>query len=332
MYSHRRFGGTGVTARLAFQFPHERNAPRSELLSFVKLADDVGYDTIFVPEAWYRDAFTTLGWIAANTRRVRLGPGIVNVFSRTPALIAQSTATLDELSGGRAILGLGTSGPVVIEDWHGVKFESALQRTRETVEIVRQALSGAKVDYNGEIFKLRNFRLGFTAPRTQVPIYLASMGPKNNALTGEIADGWTPIWLPCEGIPAALKEIGKRLDVAPCVVACVTDSVEQGRDLVRPHLAYYVGGMGTFYRDAMARFGFSAEAAAIHSLWRSGHRREAVHAVTDRMVDSVAAVGPAEQCRNRISDYRQSGVDMPVLVMPHGASADIVRNTLESLI
>ena len=133
-----------MTNRIAFQFPHERNVPRSELLSYVQLVDDLGYDTIFVPEAWSRDAFTTLGWIAANTRRAKIGPGIVNVFSRTPALIAQSIATLDELSGGRAVLGLGTSGPVVIENWHGMKFERGLQRTREAVGIIRMASFGSQ--------------------------------------------------------------------------------------------------------------------------------------------------------------------------------------------
>src|SRR5207247_10562617 len=141
-------------------FPHERNASREELLSYVKLVDELGYDTIFVPEAWGRDAFTTLGWIAAHTKRVRIGTGIVNVFSRTPALIAQSVATLDEISGGRAVLGLGTSGPGVIERWHGMRFEDGLRRTRETVEIVRMALSGERVNYAGQIFKLQDFRLG----------------------------------------------------------------------------------------------------------------------------------------------------------------------------
>src|ERR1041385_2926476 len=116
-----------MAERIAFQFPHERNAPREELLSYVRRADELGYDTVFVPEAWGRDAFTTLGWIAANTQRIRLVPGIVNVFSRTPALIAQSIATLDEISGGRAVLGLGTSGPLVIENWHGLRFERALR-------------------------------------------------------------------------------------------------------------------------------------------------------------------------------------------------------------
>jgi alkanesulfonate monooxygenase SsuD/methylene tetrahydromethanopterin reductase-like flavin-dependent oxidoreductase (luciferase family) len=217
-------------ARIAFQFPHERDAPRAEVLSIVKAIDALGYETIFVPEAWGRDAFTTLGWIASETRHVRLGTGIVNVFSRTPALIAQSIATLDEISGGRAVLGLGTSGPIVIENWHGMVFERALQRTRETVEIVRLALAGARVDYAGQIFTLKGFRLGFRPVRDRIPVYLASMGPKNNALTGQIADGWTPIWLPLSGIAAGRSEVNAPVDAAPCVMACVSDSPEQAFD------------------------------------------------------------------------------------------------------
>src|SRR6185295_13264085 len=135
--------------RIGFQFPHERSAPREEILSYVKAVDDLGYDTIFVPEAWGRDAFSTLGWIAANTKNIRLGPGIVNVFSRTPALIAQSIATLDEISGRRALFGLGISVPAVIENLHGMRFGRGLRRTRETVEIVPLVLRGARIDYDG---------------------------------------------------------------------------------------------------------------------------------------------------------------------------------------
>ncbi len=319
-----------MSGRIALQFPHERNAPREEILSYIRAADDLGYDTIFVPEAWGRDAFTTLGWIAANTRRVRLGPGIVNVFSRTPSLIAQSIATLDEISGGRAVLGLGTSGPVVIENWHGLPFERGGRRTRETVQIVRLALSNARVDFEGEIFKLKNFRLGFKPLRDRVPIYIASMGPKNNALTFEIADGWTPIWLSL-GVIAEIRAQRVSIDVAPCVMACVTDPAEQAFDLIRPHVAYYVGGMGTFYRDAFSRSGFPDHAARIHALWQNGQRKDAVNAVTNELISQVAIAGPAEVCRRRLEEYRRSGVDMPVIVVPHGAPSDVFLKTVEAL-
>jgi F420-dependent oxidoreductase-like protein len=319
-----------MTARIGFQFPHERAAPREEIREYIKIVDERGYDAVFVPEAWSRDAFTTLGWIAANTRRIRLGTGIVNVFSRTPALIAQSIATLDEISNGRAILGLGTSGPVVIENWHGMQFERGLERTRETVEIVRLALSGARVDYDGEIFKLRNFRLGFRPLRDRVPIYIASMGPRNNAQTGKIADGWMPTWLPIDGIAAARAEVQGSVDVAPCIMACVTDPPGQAFDLIRPHVAYYVGGMGTFYRDVVARFGFHEEAHQIHALWQSGQRKEAVKAVSDDLIGQVAIAGSAKDAQSRLEHYRRAGVDMPVIVVPHGAPHDVFVRTLET--
>ena len=320
-----------MPGRLAFQFPHERSAPREELLAYVRAVDSLGYDTIFVPEAWSRDAFTTLGWIAASTSKVRMGPGIVNVFSRTPTLIAQSIAALDEISGGRAVLGLGSSGPGVIENWHGMKFERALRRTEESVEIIRLALSGGRVDYDGEIFKLSRFRLGFRPVRDRVSIYIASMGPKNNALTGRIADGWMPIWLPMAGLATARAEVGGTVEVAPCVMACVTERPEEAFDLIRPHVAYYVGGMGTFYRDVVARFGFADAAQQVHSLWQSGKRKEAVNAVTNEMIDALAIAGSAKDCRAKLESWRGAGVDMPVIVVPHGAPHAVFMNTIESL-
>jgi F420-dependent oxidoreductase-like protein len=320
-----------MEGRLGFQFPHERSAPADELLSYVRMADTLGYDTMFVPEAWGRETFSTLGWAAANTSRIKLGPGIANVFSRTPGLLAQSVATLDDLSGGRAVLGLGTSGPAVIENWHGLRFENGLRRTLETVDVVRMALSGSKVDYDGEIFKLRNFRLGFKPPRDRVPIYIGSLGPKNNAQTGRIADGWVPIWLPLEGIKAARAELNAQLDIAPYVMTCVSSAPQEAYDYIRPHLAYYVGGMGTFYRDVMSRFGFPDESTSIHSLWQSGKRKEAVAAVTNAMIDGVAIAGPAAKCRERIEEYRKAGVDMPVISIPHGAPREVFVRTIEAL-
>jgi alkanesulfonate monooxygenase SsuD/methylene tetrahydromethanopterin reductase-like flavin-dependent oxidoreductase (luciferase family) len=199
------------------------------------------------------------------------------------------------------------------------------------VEIVRLALSGAKVDYEGEIFKLKNFRLGTKPVRDRIPVYLASMGPKNNALTGRIADGWTPIWLPLAGLAQARSEVGGHVDFAPCVMACVTDPPERAFDLIRSHVAYYVGGMGTFYRDVVARFGFEEDATRIHDLWQSDRRKESIQAVSDRMVSELAIAGSPQDCRRRLEDYRNAGVDMPVIVVPHGAPPDIFMKTLEAL-
>ena len=318
-------------SRIAFQFPHDHAVSGNELLGYASLADELDYDTVFVPESWNRDAFTTLGVIAARTKNVRLGPGIVNVFSRTPALIAQSIATLDEACGGRAVLGLGISGPAVIENWHGVPFEGALQRTREVVEIVRLALGGGRVDYSGEMFRLKGFRLGFQPSRSDVPILIASIGPKNNRLTGEIADGWLPIWLPLAGFASALEEVGQVKEVAPNIMACVGEDKPALRDMVRPHLAYYVGGMGTFYRNVVSRFGFRDEAEKVHALWQGGRRREAVSAVSDAMIDQLAALGSPDECRHRLDEFRAAGATLPVVVVPRGASRVEIERTLREL-
>lgn len=318
-------------SRIAFQFPHERKSSIDELLRYIRRADELGYETVFVPEAWSRDAFTTLGWIAANTKNIRIGTGIVNVFSRSPGLIAQSIATLDQISGGRAVLGLGTSGAKVIENWHGMKFERGLQRTRETVEIVRLALTGQRVDYDGEIFHIRGFRLGFQPIRNRIPIYIAAMGPKNNKLAGEIADGWMPIWLPVRSFSAARAEVSTSVEAAPCVMACVTDPPERAFDLIRPHVAYYLGGMGTFYRDTVARFGFQEIAIRVYDLWQSGRRTEAVQAVTDALISALAFAGSASECREGLNAFRASGADLPVIVIPPSAPAEVFMNTLEAM-
>src|SRR5262249_38604424 len=152
-------------------------------------------ESLWSGENWGRDNVTLLSYVAAHTDRIGVGTSIMNVFSRSPALIAQTAATLDELSGGRASIGLGTSGALVIEQWHGVPYRKPLQRTREYIEIIRLALSGERVNYDGEIFHLQRFRLGFNPPRTNIPIYVAALGPKNVELTGELADGWLPIYV-----------------------------------------------------------------------------------------------------------------------------------------
>ncbi|MEZ4547320.1 MAG: LLM class flavin-dependent oxidoreductase [Thermodesulfobacteriota bacterium] len=187
--------------------PYWPDIKPGELVEFARLAEGLGYHSIWVPEMWGRDAFSILGLLAANTTRIKLATGIVPVFSRAPSVIAQTIATLDEISGGRMILGLGTSGPAVIENWHGMKFKKPLQRTREYVEIIRMILSGGKVDYDGEIFKLKGFRLQFSPPRPDIPILVAAIGPKNIRLTGEVADGWIPFLLPREGINEAGKSL-----------------------------------------------------------------------------------------------------------------------------
>lgn len=171
-------------ARIGLTLPRSEDLPRQEIVEVVQQAEALGYDSVWVGESWGRDGFTWLTQLACHTTRIKLATGITTVFSRAPALIAQTVAALDEISAGRVILGLGTSGPLVIENWHGLPFERPLRRTREYIEIIRLILSGERVNYQGEIFQLKGFRLPFAPVRSRVPIYVASLGPQNLRLTG----------------------------------------------------------------------------------------------------------------------------------------------------
>ena len=179
----------------ALTFAGRQDMSDADLISIAQLAERLGYHTLWTGESWGRDAFIVLTMIACHTKTLRLGTGMVPVFSRTPALIAQSIASLDQISNGRATLGLGTSGRLVVEQWHGLPYHRPLARTREYIEIIRQALSGQAVNYEGQFFRLGRFRLGASPVQANVPVYLASLGPKNLELTGQLADGWLPIWV-----------------------------------------------------------------------------------------------------------------------------------------
>jgi coenzyme F420-dependent oxidoreductase len=314
---------------------------RQELIELGRLAEELGYEVVFVPESWGYDAITTLTELALQTRRIKLGTGILPVWSRTPALLAMTAASLDELSGGRFILGLGISGPVVIQDWHGVLFERPLQRTRETIEVIRLALAGDRVTHSGEIFQVQRFRLGFTPPRPRIPIYIASIGPKNLQLTGEVADGWLPIYCSPEGLAsmggevAAGAKAGGRdpaaVEIAPYILACLSDDPEMGRRLVRRHLAYYIGGMGTFYFNLMQRSGFGLEAGAIQAAWKRGDRAGAAEEVSDAMLEALSLTGDRAACNAQLNRFRSAGATLPILMPPRGAASDMVRRTIDLL-
>ncbi len=318
------------------------DAPRSRVIEYARRVEELGYDSLWVGESWGRDLFTVLTHIACNTSRIKLATGIVNVFSRTPALVAQSIASLDDISGGRAILGLGSSGAKVIQDWHGVPFETPLARTREYMEIINLAISGERVHFDGRFFKLRDFRLRFEPPRKHIPIYLAAMGPKNVELAGELADGWCPVFFSPRHLPdfrarlaVGAQKAGRTaesISLAPWMIACVSSDAAHARALARGHIAYYVGGMGRYYSELMVRYGFQEEAARIRELWAGRRDREGAQAaVTDAMVDALAVIGDAKRCRERVLEIQAAGVDSPVLFVPYGAGWSTVRETIEGL-
>jgi len=334
--------------KVGLTFPYTDDVPRDTTRAFVQAADRLGYDRIWIAEAYGWDAFTILTEIACQTERIELATGIVNVFSRSPALIAQTAASLDHISGGRFVLGLGTSGHQVIAGWHGVPFERGVRRMRETMEIVRTVLRRDRLTYEGEVFHLDMGLKLITHPvRDRIPIYLATLTPSGLALAGELADGWLPVFFSPRHFDAVLRpqlERGARRagrplsDLSICVSqpVVVTGDVEAGRDAVRPHLALYIGGMGSrernYYNQLFRRYGFEAEASRIQDLYLSRRREEAMAAVTPEMIDLVTVIGPPDECRRRLAELEGLGVaEVAVsLRVPGGGPRDILE-ALEAL-
>jgi F420-dependent oxidoreductase-like protein len=298
-------------------------------LAIVREAERLGYDSVWAAEAYGSDAATILGWIAGQTERIRIGSAIFQMPARSPAMTAMTAATLDQISGGRMMLGIGSSGPQVAEGWHGQRFGRQLQRTREYVAVVRKALNREKVEFHGETLDLplpdgpgKALKLTIAPVQDRIPIYLAAIGPKNTELAGEIADGWIPIFFSPENVGELrpLLEEGARragrslddFDIAPTVNVSVSDDLQAARDVMRPVIALYVGGMGSrkqnFYNALAGRYGFEAAAKEIQDLYLDGRRDEAAAAVPDELVDTVTICGPADRVRERLAVYRDAGV------------------------
>ena len=315
---------------------------RRELSDCVKAADACGYDSFWMPEAWERDAFAVLTELAVRTERIHLGTGIVNIFSRSPALLAMSAATLDELSGGRFRLGLGTSGARVIEDFHGLAFDRPLLRLKETIQIIRLLLAGESADFDGQCFRLKRFKLGFKPLRADLPVYIAALSPKSLRQLGETADGWLPThWARAQlaeglapirdGAAASGRDPGQ-IEVAPFINTVVHADVAVARGAARLPLAYYIGGMGDFYRESVSRLGFAEEAGKIHTLWQAGRRKEAIRAVTDELVDAVAVCGPLARCRAALDEMPSYGATVTLVPIPDAGTTGEKIRVLESLV
>lgn len=310
--------------KLGLTIPYTDDVPRESTRAFVQAADRLGYDRLWVAEAYGWDAFTVLTEMACQTERIELATGIVNVFSRSPALMAQTAASLDRISGGRFVLGLGTSGHQVIAGWHGVPFERGVRRMRETIEIVRTVLRRDRLTYDGELFHLDMGLKLITHPvRDRIPIYLATLTPSGLALTGELADGWLPVFFSPGHFEAVLRpqlergaqRAGRSLDELSICVSqpvIVTEDVDAGRDAARAQMALYIGGMGSrernYYNQLFCRYGFEAEARRIQDLYLSRRREEAMAALTPEMIDLVTIIGPADECRRRLAELEQLGV------------------------
>lgn len=295
------------------------------IIERVKIADAAGVHSVWIPEGWGRDVFTLLALLAYETDRIRLGTGIVNVYSRTPAALAQHFATLDELSEGRMLIGLGTSGAQVIEHFHGVPFEPPRTRLKEYIEIMQTLLKGEKLHYEGTLFDLRRgFTLRFQPVRDRIPIHLATLNPKALKLTAELADGWLPIWFSPYRMSMFTADLekgfaragnGKSLDTFDIVAGCtvvIGDDVEACLAQLKPTLALYVGGMGAkgrnFHNEMVSKYGYADVAAEIQDLYLAGRKREATDMVPDELCDEISLCGSPARIRERFGAWQQAGV------------------------
>jgi len=313
-----------------------------EQLSIVQEAERLGYDSVWAAEAYGSDAATVLAWLAAGTSGISIGSAIFQMPARSAAMTAMTAATLDQISGGRMRLGLGTSGPQVSEGWHGVRFARQLQRTREYVAVVRKALARERLEFHGETIELplpdgpgKALKLTISPVQESIPIYIAAIGPKNVTLVGEIADGWLPIFFAPENVSEfrPLLERGAAaggrsldgFDIAPSVNVLIDDDLERARDAMRPVIALYVGGMGSreknFYNALVQRYGFEAAAKEIQDLYLGGDKEAAAAAIPGELIDRISLVGPRDAVRERLRVYREAGVGT-LIVSPMAFSAD----------
>lgn len=331
--------------KLGLQLGYWGSHPPEHLIDTAQEAERLGFDAIFTAEAWGSDAFTPLAWIGAHTSRIRLGTAICQLSARTPTATAMAALTLDHLSGGRMILGLGVSGPQVVEGWYGQPFSKPLARTREYIDIIHQVLRReAPVTNPGPHYPLPyqgegSWGLGkplrsITHPlRTDLPIWLGAEGPKNVALAAEVCDGWFPLYYSPyrpEVYADQIKEARPGFEIAPLVFVSISDDVETALLPVKAMLGFYIGGMGAkkrnFHKELMARMGFEAEADRIQQLFFEGKRDEAIALVPDQFADEIALVGPVDRIRDRLKAWEAAPVTM-LLIMSHDLT--LVRSVAE---
>jgi F420-dependent oxidoreductase-like protein len=313
----------------------------AELADFEK----AGLDIVFVPEAYSYDAVSQLGYLAAVTERVQLASGIMQLYSRTPTLTAMTAAGIDYVSGGRFTLGIGASGPQVIEGWHGVPYDAPLARTRETIEICRAVWRRERLEYSGKYYQIplpegqgtglgKALKLINHPVRERIPIILAALGPKNVEMAAELAEGWEPIFYYPEkarDVWGASLEAGRAkrdpalgpLDVIAQTALAIGDDVRGLIDLIRPVQALYIGGMGArgrnFYNNMAVRYGYGKEAAAIQDAYLSGRKKEAEALIPQELLENVSLIGPKSYVAERVAAMRESGVTT-LNVAPMGAT------------
>ncbi len=339
--------------KLGLQLGYWGSSPPSGVVDLIKLAEQLGYESAWTAEAYGSDALTPLAWWGSASTKLRLGTAIMQISARTPTAAAMAAISMDHLTGGRFILGIGASGPQVVEGWYGQSYPKPLARTREYVEIVRRVLArSGPVEYDGEFYQLPyQGGTGLGKPlkstvhpiREDLPIFLAAEGPKNVALAAEIADGWFPFWFSPssdsfyrqaldEGfaVPSA-RRAKSEFEVAAPIMVSIDDDVNAAADRIRPQIALYVGGMGArnanFHADVFVRMGYEAECANIQNLFLNGKKAEAVASIPLKMVEDVALIGPKEKIRDDLERWRETLITTLIV----GGDVEVVRLMAELL-
>ena len=319
----------------------------ARIVELAREAENLGYDTIWAPEIYGADCFTPLTWIGAHTERINLGSSIMQISARTPASAAMHAVALDYLSNGRLILGIGVSGPQVVEGWYGQPYPKPLARTREWVSIFRKIISrDGPVSFDGKHYQLplqggtglgKPLKLILHPVRERIPVYLGAEGPKNVAMSAEICDGWIPMFLSpyrmMDMYKDAMRIRNKGFEIAAAVPVIVDDDVQRGLDQIKQNVGFYVGGMGAknfnVHKDHVVRMGFGDAAERIQELFFAGRRDEAMAAVPNELCDEIALVGPKERIRERLAAWKESPVTM---INVGSGNADTLRFMAEELL
>jgi F420-dependent oxidoreductase-like protein len=336
---------SSTALKFGIMFGYWQAAPPPNFIEIAQEAERLGFDSAWTAEAWGSDAFTPLTWIGAHTTRLKLGTAIVQLSGRTPTSTAMHALTLDHLSKGRLMLGLGVSGPQVVEGWYGQPFSKPLSRTREYIDIIRQVMRRERpVKNDGPHYPLPYFGEGswgmgkplrsITHPlRSDLPIYLGAEGPKNVALAAELCDGWLPLWYTPyreEVYADSLVNAPDEFDIVQNISVQITDDLQAGFDALRPFLGFYVGGMGAkdrnFHKELMGRMGYPDEAQKIQDLFLADKRPEAIAAVPDAFIDEIALVGSPERIKDRLAAWRDSRVST---LLVHAADPAQVQSVAE---
>jgi F420-dependent oxidoreductase-like protein len=318
-------------------------ADASQVVDVARHAESLGFHSVWTAEAYGSDAVVPLTWVGAQTSKIGLGTAIMQMPARSPAMTAMTAVTLDLLSGGRALLGLGLSGPQVAEGWHGQPYGKPLAKTREYVDIVRTIIKReAPLEHHGEHYDIPYNGPGATGlgkplklivhPKREIPIYLAAIGPKNVALAAEIANGWLPVWFSPTRMDVYAEAFEGRdltdFDIAPTVSVVLGDDAAACRAMVKPMLALYIGGMGArgrnFYNDLACRYGFEAAAKEVQDLYLDGKKQEATAAIPDELVDEVALCGPKERIAELVEPWLKSPVTTMVVATVQREALDVM--------